>query len=153
MRGFTWATSVVLLGSMIACGGGGAETSPEVGATSSPTRSASGTATQEPEEVSACVKEEPAKRLHTFAIGAIDNAFQPKRLELPAGKKVTIEFANKGSAPHSFTLETLDCDTDPVLAGGSPVAVTFEVPEGKTEFVCTVHASMRGVLVGTRKAD
>lgn len=77
----------------------------------------------------------------------VDNAFTPESLELPAGTEVEIEITNDGSAVHDFTIEDLDLSTG-AMSSGDVAAATFTVPEGTTEFRCTIHGGMDGTIVG-----
>lgn len=77
----------------------------------------------------------------------VDNAFEPETLELPAGTEVAVEVANEGSAVHDFTIEDPELSTGAVNAG-DVVTATFTVPEGTTEFGCTIHGGMDGRIVG-----
>jgi plastocyanin len=82
------------------------------------------------------------------ALVATDNAFEPARLELPAGEEAEIEIANEGGTTHDFMVESLDLSTGPIEPGAVATA-TITVPEGETAFVCSIHGGMEGVIVGT----
>ena len=82
------------------------------------------------------------------AVVATDNAFEPARLELPAGEEVEIEVTNEGETTHDFTIESLELSTGPIEEGAVATA-TFTVPQGEMGFVCSVHGGMEGVIVGT----
>ena len=78
-----------------------------------------------------------------------DNEFEPETLELPAGEEVTVEVRNEGSTVHDFTIDDVELST----GGVDPdevMTATFVVPEGSTEYRCTIHAGMSGELVGVR---
>ncbi|HEX2240642.1 MAG TPA: cupredoxin domain-containing protein [Actinomycetota bacterium] len=75
-------------------------------------------------------------------------AFKPATLKAAAGEVVTVSYTNEDSVPHTFTAEAIGCDSNTVAADDS-VQLTFEMPEGTTEFVCTIHPSMKGRLVAT----
>jgi plastocyanin len=81
-------------------------------------------------------------------VAMVDNSFAPSMLELPAGEEVTITTPNNGENPHSFTIDDL-VDTG-VIDGGESTEVTFTVPEGETQYYCTVHGAetMSGTLTG-----
>jgi plastocyanin len=78
---------------------------------------------------------------------AVDNAFEPARLELPASEEVEVEITNDGETTHDFTIEALDLSTGPIEPGEVATA-TFTPPESETTFVCSVHGGMEGVIVG-----
>jgi plastocyanin len=82
------------------------------------------------------------------AVVARDNAFEPARLELPAGEEAEIEVTNEGGTTHDFTVESLDLSTGPIEAGAVATA-TITVADGETAFVCSIHGGMEGVIVGT----
>jgi len=82
-------------------------------------------------------------------VAMVDNSFAPSMLELPAGEEVTIATPNNGQNPHSFTIDDPAVDTG-VIDAGESTEVTFTVPEGETQYYCTVHgaAVMSGTLTG-----
>lgn len=82
-------------------------------------------------------------------VAMVDNNFAPSSIELPVGDEVTISTPNNGQNPHSFTIDDLDVDTG-VIEGGESTEVTFTVPEGETQYYCTVHGAevMSGTLTG-----
>ena len=83
----------------------------------------------------------------TASITAVDNAFEPADLDLPAGEEVTIEFTNDGDAAHTFTSEDLGFDSGSVEPGAS-TEVTFTVPDEDTPFICVIHEGSDD-MVGT----
>ncbi|MFN2388052.1 MAG: cupredoxin domain-containing protein [Actinomycetota bacterium] len=144
-RAGTILVSAALL--LAGCGSDDGSSSPPAATSPSPSSQDPTPGSPTPEEVSACLDAAPAKR--TVKVVGLDFFYKPKKLELPAGDPVTIVFENKGHAPHTFTIDALDCDTGR-LGGRARAKVTFEVPKGKTEFYCTIHPSpMTGVLVGS----
>lgn len=76
-----------------------------------------------------------------------DDTFTPESLELPAGTEAEIEIVNDGNAVHDFTIDDLELSSGPMNAGEVATA-TFTVPEGSTEFRCTIHGGMDGTIVG-----
>lgn len=82
-------------------------------------------------------------------VAMVDNNFAPSTLELTAGEEVTLSTPNNGQNPHSFTIDDL-VDTG-VIEGGERTEVTFTVPEGETEYYCTVHGAE--VMSGTITAS
>ena len=86
-------------------------------------------------------------------IQAVDgDRFTPPTLELPAGKAVTIEITNADGRAHDFAIEAADLNTGTIQAGAVATA-TFTVPEGTTEFVCTFHRGMTGMIHGVGQAE
>ena len=81
----------------------------------------------------------------TLKLEASDFQFEPAELSAPAGEQVTVEFTNSDSAPHTFTIEDLDCDTGSVDAGQS-AELSFTMPDSETGWICTIHPDMTGTL-------
>jgi plastocyanin len=81
-----------------------------------------------------------------LAISADNIAFDTDELSAPAGEQVTVAFDNQDSAPHTFTVSDLDCDTGEVEAGSS-AELSFTFPDAETDYVCTIHPAMTGTLV------
>jgi nitrite reductase (NO-forming) len=79
---------------------------------------------------------------------AVDNRFEPERLELPAGDEVEVEITNDGGTTHDFTIEELDLSTGPIEPGDVATA-TFNVPDGESTFVCSIHGGMEGSITGS----
>jgi plastocyanin len=78
---------------------------------------------------------------------AVDNAFEPTRLELTAGEDVEIELTNEGGTAHDLTIGSLEISTG-ALEPGEVSTARFTVPEGETAFRCTIHGGMDGTIVG-----
>jgi plastocyanin len=79
-----------------------------------------------------------------------DDEFDPGTLELEAGETVTVEVRNDGGSWHDFTLEEVGLSTG-VVRPGEVMTPTFRVPDGATEYRCTIHADMTGEIVGVRR--
>lgn len=77
---------------------------------------------------------------------ASDFQFEPDELSAAAGEQVTVEFTNSDDAPHTFTIEDLDCDTGSVESGQS-AELSFTMPDTETGWICTIHPDMTGTLV------
>jgi len=83
----------------------------------------------------------------TFAIDAQDFSFSPNALTGSAGQSLSITVTNKGSATHTFTIDSENVDVE--LAPGDSQKVTVTFPEsGSVEFYCKFHVSsgMKGTL-------
>jgi len=89
----------------------------------------------------------PAKG-EAIELVAEDNSFEPGTLKVQAGDEVAIEVSNHGDQPHNFTAEELEVSTGTIEAGDVATA-TLTVPDGVTEFECTIHPGMDGRLVAT----
>jgi hypothetical protein len=64
-----------------------------------------------------------AEELTVFRLVARDGAFEPLKLEVPAGKRFKIEISNEGNGPMEF--ESLDLKQEKVLASGAKSAVVI----------------------------
>jgi plastocyanin len=107
--------------------------------------------------LAACVGAEPSGDVAPGAAGLDaevvvmrDNAFDPGTLELKAGENVTVEVRNDGGSWHDFTIEAVGLSTG-VVRPGEVMTATFLVPEGATEYHCTIHADMTGEVLGARR--
>lgn len=74
----------------------------------------------------------------TLEVSAVDNSFDPSSLSAPAGSEVTVEVANEGNNPHTFTIDDPEVDTSTIEPGDSATA-TFTMPESAVTFYCTIH--------------
>jgi len=104
--------------------------------------------------------EAPASRTVDVAMAAvgvypIDPAFDPERIEVPAGATVNLTFTNNeenGLSSHDFVVEGIEGASTAVLGPGSSTTITFTAPDepGEYVFFCSVgdHRSrgMEGVL-------
>jgi plastocyanin len=82
----------------------------------------------------------------TFGLSAADFSFNRSTISAPAGTEVTVDFENVGSAPHTFTVDSLDINEQ--LGSGEGTTLTFTMPDTETEFYCAIHPSlMTGTLV------
>ena len=81
----------------------------------------------------------------TVNVAAVDFAFQPTSLSVPAGATVTVDFANNGKTEHSFTLDNGGANVD--AGAGSTATATFTAPQsGTLTFHCTFHPQMTGTI-------
>lgn len=82
-------------------------------------------------------------------IDAVDIAFQPNTLSIPADTDVTITLHNKGSLQHDFAIDGTDYVTD-LTNGGDSASVVVNLPAGEYTYYCTVtghrEAGMQGTL-------
>jgi plastocyanin len=70
-----------------------------------------------------------------------DNYFQPATITAQTGKKVTVQFKNKVSTLHNFSIKELGVDKD--IPGGKSVTVTFTPASGGTlPFFCKYHEAL-----------
>jgi Cupredoxin-like domain len=64
-----------------------------------------------------------AEDLAVFRLVARDGAFEPARIEVPAGKRFKIEISNEGKGPMEF--ESRDLKLEKVLAAGAKSSVVI----------------------------
>jgi hypothetical protein len=64
-----------------------------------------------------------AEELTVFRLVARDGAFEPLKLEVPAGKRFKIEISNEGKGPMEF--ESRDLKQEKVLAAGAKSSVVI----------------------------
>jgi plastocyanin len=82
----------------------------------------------------------------TVHLTAVDFAFQPTQLTVPAGATVTVDFTNNGKTEHSFTLDNGGTSVD--ADGGGSATATFTAPQsGTLSFHCKYHPTqMKGTI-------
>ena len=80
-----------------------------------------------------------------FSVEAADFQYEPSELSAAPGEQVTVEFTNQDDAPHTFTIDDLDCDTGSVDPGQS-AELSFTMPDTETGWICTIHPDMVGTL-------
>ena len=64
-----------------------------------------------------------AEELTVFKLIARDGSFEPRKLEVPAGKRFKIEISNEGKGPMEF--ESRDLKQEKVLAAGAKSSVVI----------------------------
>jgi plastocyanin len=77
----------------------------------------------------------------TSTIDAYDNFFSPDTLMGSANQKLTLTIDNKGTAAHTFTIQSENVDVTLMPGTSQTVKVTFP-KSGSTQFVCRFHESM-----------
>ena len=85
------------------------------------------------------------------AIAMADFSFDPFEVAVPQGAQMT--WFNEGSAPHTATFDEVEgrvegLDTGTVEPGDSGTLTAPDAP-GSYSYLCTIHPSMRGVVVVT----
>jgi nitrite reductase (NO-forming) len=119
MRRMTIVTGIVLTATLAGCGGG--------------------------KEASGNVHEGPGGP-DAVDLTMQDLQFSPDSLDLSAGSTVEVQLTNDGDQAHNFTIDDLDLSSG-TIDPGKVVTVTFTVPTGTTQFVCTFHPGMDGQIV------
>ncbi|MFZ5818062.1 MAG: cupredoxin domain-containing protein [Bacillota bacterium] len=95
----------------------------------------------------------PGAAAVTVEVTAGDYRFQPNRIEVKRGTKVTIRLINKGTEPHEFEIEEFDLEIGPIDPGQVRSAAFMAVRSGIFPFECHVddhlRMGMKGILVVT----
>jgi len=78
-------------------------------------------------------------------VTAVDIAFQPKELTIPAGSDVPITLTNTGAAPHNFAIDALKISVD--LAPGATEQTTINAPAGTYDYYCNVPGHKEAGMV------
>jgi plastocyanin len=81
-------------------------------------------------------------------VEAYDFRFDPKALNVKAGRKVTLTFKNEGKAEHNLSVTGLSVDQD--AEPDATKTVTFTAPRsaGDVQFFCSYHKDSHN-MVGT----
>jgi plastocyanin len=135
---------VMAAGLMAACG------SDNNYSTSSPTKAAS----ESTPASSATQSSGGGGDVLTMTVTAKDFEFTPDTFEAKPGETVEVNFANGGSATHTFTVYSDDAYTQPVangdsgrVAGGGSMTVRFASGDGDLYFRCEIHPTqMQGEI-------
>lgn len=82
-------------------------------------------------------------------VTAIDIAFEPKELSIPADTDVTFTISNEGMLQHDFAIEDTDYHSE-MLNGGTSTEMVVNLPAGSYIYFCSVaghrEAGMQGTL-------
>lgn len=82
-----------------------------------------------------------AEELPVYRLVARDGTFEPKTIEVPAGKRFKIEISNEGKGPIEF--ESRDLKQEKVLAGGARSSVVINgLKPGTYVFFDEYHPDM-----------
>jgi plastocyanin len=86
-------------------------------------------------------------------VSAVNIAFQPAEVTLPAGSPLRIVLDNRDAGvPHDIRISQggREIATSPVVTGPGQTEVRFgPLPAGTYQFTCTIHPSMTGTLTIT----
>ncbi len=91
---------------------------------------------------------QPAAAAQPVTITAVDIAFEPKQVEIPAGTDVTVALPNEGAAPHNFSIDELKIKVD-LPSGEKDAKTTINAPAGTYEYYCDVPGHKEAGMVGT----
>ncbi|MEA2715972.1 MAG: hypothetical protein QOI99_289 [Actinomycetota bacterium] len=76
--------------------------------------------------------------------------FGPTVIQATPGQTFKVDVANDGSAPHTFTIDSLNIDVQVAPGAKSEVTITAPSAAGTVQFYCRFHqstANMQGALV------
>ena len=83
-------------------------------------------------------------------VGAVDIAFQPKELTIPANTPVELVVVNKGLALHNFGIDVLKINLD--LVPGEKHTITINVAAGDYAYYCDIPGHAAAGMFGTLHA-
>jgi len=106
----------------------------------SPSATASASATESPIPTSPAPAADVSSKT-SFTIDTYDNFFSPNVLMGSAGQKLSLTIDNKGTAAHTFTIQSENVDVTLMPGTSQTVKVTFP-KSGSTQFVCRFHETM-----------
>ena len=78
------------------------------------------------------------------AVTIMDFAFDPSPVTAAVGQP--IGWTNEDGAPHTATLDTGDCDTGTISAGGGTGTLVFSEP-GEYAYHCSIHPQIKATIV------
>lgn len=81
-------------------------------------------------------------------VHAVDLAFEPSELTIPAGTGVVVTIQNHGQLQHDFNIDELQVRTE-LLDAGDSTTVTINAAAGAYEFYCSVTGHKEAGMVGT----
>lgn len=123
---------------LAACGGS-ATPSPAASPLGQPSEAATQGAGGSGAASTAC---EPSTGAGAVAVTIADFAFSPDPVQASVGD--VVEWTNEDSAPHTATLDDIECSTDS-LANGASGALVFAEP-GTYAYHCRIHPTMTGTI-------
>lgn len=83
-----------------------------------------------------------------YVINAIDLAFEPNALTIPANTDVTVQIMNSGVILHDFTADQLGVKSD-LLSSDESTTVTINAAPGTYPFHCSVPGHKLAGMTGT----
>jgi len=89
----------------------------------------------------------PAAAANQVTIEAVDIAWNPSELTIPADTDVTVRVPNVGALPHTFVIEELGIKL--VMNAGETQEVVINAPAGTYDMICDVPGHAALGMVGT----
>jgi glucose/arabinose dehydrogenase/plastocyanin len=83
----------------------------------------------------------------SVTIEAVDIAWNPNQLTIPANTDITVTVTNNGAALHTFVVEAQGIKLE--LAPGETKEVVINAPAGTYQFICDVPGHAAAGMVGT----
>ena len=80
-------------------------------------------------------------------VNAIDIAWDPTRMTIPANIDVTVTIPNLGASVHTFVIEALGIDVE--IAPGATQTVVINAAAGTYDFICDVPGHAEAGMIGT----
>lgn len=80
-------------------------------------------------------------------IEAVDIAWNPNEMTIPANASVTVSIPNTGASVHTFVIEELGIKVE--MAPGETKEVMINAPAGSYDFICDVPGHEEAGMVGT----
>lgn len=81
-------------------------------------------------------------------VTAVDIAFEPTELAIPADTDVEITLNNEGALQHDFNIEDTDFATE-LLNSGESETITVNLAAGEYTYFCSVPGHREAGMVGT----
>lgn len=125
-------------------GGSAACATPGASPEASPAASPGASPEASPAASAAC----PAEGESEYVVNAVDIAYDPTELTIPAGTDVTVTIVNQGALRHDFVIDELEVNSG-LLDGGASTTVTINAPAGTYEYYCTEPGHKQAGMVGT----
>jgi hypothetical protein len=91
---------------------------------------------------------QPAAPLPSWTVTVSDGVFSPKRLEVPAGKRIKLILKNLGPGPLEF--ENADLHVEKILAANAESFVVVTLPPGEHMFVDEFNIATGELLIVAR---
>lgn len=102
--------------------------------------------------IAAVTPEAAADGSLTLTVEAVDLAFKPNAIAIPANNDVKVTLKNSGALQHDFVIDNPVVDSD-LIDGGSSKDFTLNLAPGTYNFYCSVEGHADAGMVGTIVAE